>query len=81
MFTKIWASSLLVSILCLQVTAHAAVSPALGVQEKIARKDVQIPSKNDPCGGVNIAKNFGSSQTVPADANGNIRISATNFNP
>ena len=80
MFVKIWASSLLVSALCLQVTAHAAVSPALGVQGTPKRSDVQRPSKQQPCGKIDIANTFESSQAIPVDANGNFEVTAQNFN-
>lgn len=81
MFSKIWASSLLVSALCLQVTAHAAFSPALGVAGTPQRGDVKRPSDQNPCGDdVDIANKFDSSKTVTADANGNFQVTVGNFN-
>jgi len=80
MFAKIWASSLLVSAFCLQVTAHAVFSPVLGVQGVPQITDVQKPSKQQPCGITNIANTFDSSKTVTADADGNFEVTGINFN-
>lgn len=80
MFAKIWASSLLVLGLCLQVTAHAAVAPALGVQGNPTRGDVQRPSAAKPCGNVDIASKIGSSTPVLADADGSFKVTGTCFN-
>ena len=81
MFAKICASSLLLVLaLCLQVTAHAAVAPVLGVQGNPKRSDVQRPSAAKPCGNVDIASKFDSSTPVSADANGSFKVSATSFN-
>lgn len=76
MFAKILDSSLLLLALCLQVTAHVVVSPALGAQ-----KDVKRPTSQEPCGAnVDIAQTLGSSTAVTADANGKIQVTASNFN-
>jgi len=80
MFKKIWASSLLVLALSLQVTAHAAVSPALGVQGNPTRGDVQRPSAAKPCGNVDIASQISSSTAVTADASGSFNVDGTSFN-
>ena len=81
MFAKIWASSLLVLALCLQVTAHASVSPLLGVSGATTRADVQRPTAKNPCGaGVNIVSEFKSSTAVTADASGSVQLNATCFN-
>jgi hypothetical protein len=81
MFAKIWASSLLVLALCLQVTAHATISPVLGVQGAAVRGDVQNPSTANPCGvGVNIDSEFDSSTAVTADASGSVKLNATCYN-
>lgn len=81
MFAKIWASSLLVLALCLQVTAHAAVSPLLGVTGATTRGDVQRPTGANPCGaGINIASKFDSSTAATADAKGSVQLNATCFN-
>ena len=81
MFAKIWASSLLVLALCLQVMAHAGVSPPLGVQGDLTRADVQRPTGANPCGaGINIASKFSSSTAATADASGSVQLNATCFN-
>jgi len=81
MFAKIWASSLLVLALCLQVTAHASVSPLLGVQGDATRADVKRPTGANPCGaGVNIVSEFASSTAVTADASGSVQLNATCYN-
>jgi len=80
MFAKIWVSSVLVLALCLQVTAHAGVAPALGVQGNLTRGDVQRPTAAKPCGNVNIASNIGSSTPIIADASGSFSVDATCFN-
>lgn len=80
MFAKICASSLLVSALCLQVAAHAAVSPALGVKGVPVRRDVQRPSAAKPCGNVDIASNIGTSTAAQADGNGIFNATMISFN-
>jgi len=81
MFAKIWASSLLVLALCLQVTAHATVSPPLGVQGAAIRADVRNPTATNPCGaGVNIVSEFKSSTAATADASGSVQLNATCYN-
>jgi len=62
--------------------AHAGVSPQLGVNGTPKRSDVKRPSNNQPCGsGVNIASALDTSTAVPADVNGNVKVTALNFNP
>jgi len=81
MFAKIWASSLLVLALCLQVTAHATVSPLLGVPGAATRSDVRNPTVANPCGaGVNIVSGFSSSTAATADASGSVQLNATCYN-
>lgn len=81
MFAKIWASSLLFLTLCLRVTAHASVSPLLGVSGAATRADVRKPTAANPCGaGVNIVSEFNSSTAVTADASGSVQLNATCFN-
>jgi len=81
MFSKIWTSAALVLALTLQVTAHAAVSPALGVSGTPVRNDVKRPSANSPCGaGVNIANTIDTSTAVAASAAGSFNADAISFN-
>lgn len=81
MLSKIWASSTLVLVLCLQVNAHATVAPVMGVQGNPSRGDVKRPNTADPCGAsVNIASEFNSSAAVTADATGSFTVNATSYN-
>jgi hypothetical protein len=80
MFAKISASCLLLLALCLQVTAHAGVSPPLGVQGNLTRGEVQRPKGAKPCGNVDVASKIDSSTPVLADASGSFKVSATSFN-
>ncbi|KAK0384136.1 hypothetical protein NLU13_8225 [Sarocladium strictum] len=63
-----------------QVSAHAAIDPALGVQGNAVRNDVQRPSNNSPCGNVNIASAIDTSKAVTADASGAFTVDIQNFN-
>ena len=82
MLEKIWASILLVFALCLQVTAHAAVSPVLGLQGAPTRADVKRPTGGSPCGaGVDIGSEFDTSKMVTEDASGLVSLTASCFNP
>lgn len=82
MFSKMWASGVLVSALCLQVTAHAIVTPALTVKGLPTRADVQQPNAANPCGAdvTNISSVIDAATTVPAGASGSFRVNATSFN-
>jgi len=81
MFSKVWTSAALLLALSLQVNAHAAVAPALGVSGTPVRNDVKRPNTASPCGaGVNIAAALGSSKAVAANAAGVIDATALNFN-
>jgi hypothetical protein len=80
MFAKICASSLLVSALCLQVTAHALISPGLGFPANPTRSNVQRPSSKNPCGNIDIASQISTSTPVIADANGEFQANVTSFN-
>lgn len=82
MFSKIWVSCVLVSVLCLQVTAHAIVSPALGINGTPVRADAQQPSTQSPCGKLvtNITSAIDSAMAVPVDKNGSFQVKAQNFN-
>jgi len=79
-FISLGALFLLLSLLPASY-AHAAVSPALGVKGTPKRSDAKRPSKANPCGaGVNIASALDASTAVPAAANGEIKVTAINFN-
>jgi len=81
MFSKIWTSVALVLALALQVTAHAAIAPALGVSGTPVRNNVKRPNGNSPCGaGVNVANTIDTSTAVAANAAGSFKATAINFN-
>ena len=81
MSSKIFISVVLVLAFAFQVSAHAAVAPALGVAGgKPSRADVQRPSNAKPCGSINTATAINSATTVAANANGVFTVNATNFN-
>ena len=66
--TLVAAVALCLSV-SLQVSAHAAIAPQLGVDGDPVRRDVLRPTNARPCGRVDIAENFDSSATIPLDAN------------
>jgi len=81
MISKIWISSVLLLVLCLQVSAHANVAPVLGVQGNPSRGDVKRPDTADPCGaGVNIASELDNSTAITPDETGSFKVNATSFN-
>ncbi|KAI0077357.1 hypothetical protein K474DRAFT_1674898 [Panus rudis PR-1116 ss-1] len=81
MFSKFFISAALVLGLTLQVSAHAIITPALGVTGQAARSDVTRPSKANPCGGgVNVASVVGQSTPVSLNADGTFAVNVTNFN-
>jgi len=81
MFAKLLTTSAFLLALTLQVSAHAAVSPALGVSGTPVRGDVKRPNGANACGaGVNIAGAIDSSTAVNANAAGTFSATAINFN-
>jgi hypothetical protein len=62
-----------------EVAAHAAINPALGVQGKAVRNDVQRPSTAKPCGNAALSK-IDTSTAVTADASGSFTMTIQNFN-
>eukprot|EP00753_Platysulcus_tardus_P019295 PLAT7091.8.p2 GENE.PLAT7091.8~~PLAT7091.8.p2 ORF type:complete len:202 (-),score=8.91 PLAT7091.8:135-740(-) len=79
MFAKHLLASLLAASLALQVSAHAAIAPALGVKGTPARSDVQRPSAQSPCGNVNVAQALGTSAAVTMSGT-TFAATITNFN-
>ena len=77
--TLVAAVALCLSV-SLQVSAHAAIAPQLGVDGDPVRRDVLRPTNARPCGRVDIAENFDSSATIPLDANNQFQATITNFN-
>ncbi|KAI0087398.1 hypothetical protein BDY19DRAFT_250717 [Irpex rosettiformis] len=80
MFSRLFFALTLLLSLSLQVSAHALIAPALGVQGTGARKDVQRPSTAKPCGNANIAQTIATSQAAQANAQGVVALTVTNFN-
>lgn len=78
-FSKSFLISAVVLSLGLQVSAHAVISPAVGVTGAPARSDAKKPSAADPCGGVATSK-IAASTAAQADAAGSVKLSVTNFN-
>lgn len=74
------ATAVLCLGLSLQVSAHAAIAPALGVSGNPVRNDVQRPQKGKECGNIDITKTFDSSTAVQANANGTFDVFIANFN-
>lgn len=79
MLLDVFLSTLVVAFGAVQVTAHAAIAPALGVAGTPARSNVQRPSANKPCGSQALSA-IDTSKAVVADASGNFQVSITNFN-
>lgn len=79
MLFKTCVSVIVVAYGAVQVTAHAAIAPALGVSGTPSRSDVQRPSVNKPCGNQALSA-IDTSKAVIADASGNFQVSITNFN-
>ncbi|KAF8823181.1 hypothetical protein HHX47_DHR10000347 [Lentinula edodes] len=80
MFSKVFASLSVLLAISVQVNAHAAIAPALGVDGTPVRADVQRPSTASPCGTVNVASTLDTSTPVQAAADGTFTATATDFN-
>ncbi|KDR81987.1 hypothetical protein GALMADRAFT_114882 [Galerina marginata CBS 339.88] len=81
MFSKVWTTTALVLALSLQVNAHAAVAPVLGLSTDPQRSDVKRPNAKNPCGaGVDAASLIDSSTAVPVDETGSFKATVFNFN-
>ncbi|KAI0701397.1 hypothetical protein BC835DRAFT_246703 [Cytidiella melzeri] len=80
MLSKLFVASAFLLGLTAQVSAHALITPALGVTGAGARSDVQRPSTSTPCGTVNIAQTINTSQAAQLSAQGTVAATITNFN-
>jgi hypothetical protein len=80
MFKSLCSYGAVLAFSAIHVSAHAAISPALGVSGTAARSDVQRPSNNNPCGRTNVASAIDSSTAVTADASGSFTVDIENFN-
>ena len=74
------AAACLVASLALDASAHAVVSPALGVQGAPIRADAQRPRKNTPCGKTDVASTFDTTAPIAADDTNTFSATVTNFN-
>ena len=79
MFSKTLIVSAAILAFSIQVNAHAGVSPALGVNGKLQRSDVQQPSTGKPCGSADLSA-IDTSTPVPAGADGTMTMTIQNFN-
>ncbi|KAF1946781.1 hypothetical protein EJ02DRAFT_335169 [Clathrospora elynae] len=79
LFKSILISSALLAFSAVEVSAHAAINPALGVKGTAVRNDVQRPSAAKPCGNAALT-GIDASTAVQADAAGAFTVNVTNFN-
>lgn len=70
---------LLGAMMAADVSAHAAINPALGVKATAVRSDVQRPSTAKPCGNAALTA-LDTSTAVTADASGSFTVDVQNFN-
>ena len=80
MFFKVIAAAAILLSASLEASAHAAVSPVLGVSGTHVRSDVQRPNNARPCGRTNIAAAFDTSDTITMNADNTFTATITNFN-
>ncbi|EIW52007.1 uncharacterized protein TRAVEDRAFT_136429 [Trametes versicolor FP-101664 SS1] len=81
MFSKSIISSVVLCLgLALQASAHAIITPALGVSGTAVRADVQRPSAATECGAINIPQNIDSSTPAVANDAGIFNVTITDFN-
>jgi len=78
MLSKAFLVSFVILGLGLQVSAHAGVTPALGVNGQFTRNDVQKPTAAKPCGNTPLT-NIDTSTPVTAAADGTVKMTATGF--
>ncbi|KAJ7456065.1 hypothetical protein FB451DRAFT_1048547 [Mycena latifolia] len=65
-----------------RVSAHAGVSPALGVTGTFTKADVQRVVAGSDCGSTNVAATIDSSTAVPADpTTGSFSVTGNSFDP
>lgn len=80
MFSKTFLVSVLAILaMSVQVNAHAAITPMLGVTGTPARSDVQKPTSGKPCGNADLSK-VASSTAVTAAADGSVSMNIQDFN-
>lgn len=79
LFKSFFLSSAILALSVLEVSAHAAINPALGVKGTAVRNDVERPSNNKPCGNTALTA-IDTSTAVTADASGSFTVDVENFN-
>jgi hypothetical protein len=79
LFKSILLSGAVLALSAVNVSAHAAINPALGVKGTAVRNDVQRPAGNKPCGNAALTA-LDSSTAVKADASGSFTVDVENFN-
>ncbi|KAI1784549.1 hypothetical protein LXA43DRAFT_1066673 [Ganoderma leucocontextum] len=79
-FKSFIAAAIVFLSVSLEASAHAAISPVLGVSGTPVRSDVQRPTNARPCGRTNVADTFETSDTITMDADNTFNATITNFN-
>jgi hypothetical protein len=79
LFKSILIPAAILAFSAVEVSAHAAINPALGVKATAVRNDVQRPSANKPCGNAALTA-IDTSTAVTADASGSFTVNVQNFN-
>ncbi|ORY10277.1 hypothetical protein BCR34DRAFT_485959 [Clohesyomyces aquaticus] len=79
LFNSMLLSGAVLAFSAIQVSAHAAINPALGVKATAVRNDVQRPSTAKPCGNADLAA-IDTSTAVTADSSGSFTVDIQNFN-
>ncbi len=78
--SKVIAAAVLLLSASLEASAHAAVSPVLGVSGTPVRSDVQRPNNARPCGKTDVAAALDTSDTITMNADNTFTATITNFN-
>jgi len=79
LFKSLILSGAILAFSAVEVSAHAAINPALGVKATAARNDVQRPSTAKPCGNAALTA-IDTSTAVKASADGSFTVDIENFN-
>jgi hypothetical protein len=79
LFKSLILSGAILAFSAVEVSAHAAINPALGVKGTAVRNDVQRPSAQKPCGNAALTA-IDTSTAVKAAADGSFTVDITNFN-
>ena len=63
-----------------QVEAHATIAPMLGLGRTPQRNDVQRPTDAKPCGNVDIASTFDTTETIAVKSDRTFSAFVQNYN-